>query len=184
MEVADTSTFPKGSVLVFDRGYDRHTWHKQLTDNGLFWVTRARKGMLYEAVRTLPVAEGGPVTSDQIVRLSKKRARQAGAYDIRRVEYGDPETGKTYVFITNQRKWSTPTLADIYKARWEVELFFNDQAKPEDQKLPRAHDQRRGLSDLRCLMRELADRLPEVLFTNGLRSASRVPAGATQCLCA
>jgi hypothetical protein len=124
MEVADTFDFPKGSVLVFDRGYSRYTWHKQLTDKGLFWVTRARKGMLYEVVKTLPVAEGGNVISDQLVRLNNKRARQAGAYAIRRVEYRDPESGKVYVFITNQKTWSAQTVADIYKSRWEVELFF------------------------------------------------------------
>lgn len=124
MEVADTFAFPKGSVLVFDRGYSRYTWHKHLTDKGLFWVTRARKGMLYEVVRTRPVAEGGQVINDQIIRLSNERARQAGAYDIRRVEYRDPETDKIYVFITNQKTWSAQTVADIYKSRWEVELFF------------------------------------------------------------
>lgn len=124
MEVADTYAFPKGSVLVFDRGYGRYTWHKELTDKGLFWVTRARKGMLYEVVKNRPVKGGGPVISDQIVRLSNKRARQAGAYDIRRVEYRDPESDKLYVFITNQKSWSAQTVADIYKARWEVELFF------------------------------------------------------------
>lgn len=124
MEVADTFAFPKGSVLVFDRGYSRYTWHKQLTDKGLFWVTRARKGMLHEVISERPVAEGGQVISDQIVRLSNKKAHQAGAYDIRRVEYCDPETGKTYVFITNQKSWSAQTVADIYKSRWEVELFF------------------------------------------------------------
>ncbi len=124
MEVADTFAFPKGSVLVFDRGYSRYTWHKQLTDKGLFWVTRARKGMLHKVISTRAVAENGNIISDQIVRLSNKRARQAGAYDIRRVEYRDPETGRNYVFITNQKNWSAQTVADIYKSRWEVELFF------------------------------------------------------------
>lgn len=124
MEVADTFAFPKGSVLVFDRGYSRYTWHKQLTDKGLFWVTRARKGMVYEVVKTRPVAQDSAIICDQIIRLSNKRARQAGAYDIRRVEYRDPESGKVYVFITNQRHWLAQTVADIYKSRWEVELFF------------------------------------------------------------
>ena len=124
MEVADTFAFPKGSVLVFDRGYSRYTWHKQLTDKGLYWVTRTRKGMQYEVVKARPVAKDSNVIRDEIVRLSNKRARQAGAYDIRRVEYRDPETDKIYVFITNQRNWSAQTVADIYKSRWEVELFF------------------------------------------------------------
>ena len=124
MEIADTFAFPAGSVLVFDRGYSRYTWHKQLTDKGLFWVTRARKGMQYEVIKTLPVVKSGQVISDQIVRLNNQRARKAGAYAIRRVEYLDPDSGKAYVFITNQKTWSAQTVADIYKSRWEVELFF------------------------------------------------------------
>ena len=101
MGIADIFAFPAGSVLVFDRGYSRYTWHKQLTDKGLFWVTRARKGMQYEVVRIRPVAKDSPIVSDHIVRLNNQRARKAGAYDIRRVEYLDPDNGKTYVFITD-----------------------------------------------------------------------------------
>jgi putative transposase len=124
METVDTFDFPKGSVLVFDRGYSRYTWHKQLTDKGLFWVTRARKGMRYEVVQAREVADGGNVISNQIVRLTNKKAREAGVPDIRRIEYRDPASGKLYVFITNHKGWSAQTVADIYKARWEVELFF------------------------------------------------------------
>ena len=124
MEVADTFAFPRGSVLVFDRGYSSYTWHKQLTDKGLFWVTRGRKNMSYEVVKTRPVDPASPVIRDQIVHLSSNRARRAGVYDIRRVEYRDPESAKTYVFMTNQKTWSAQTVADIYKSRWEVELFF------------------------------------------------------------
>jgi len=124
MDTVDTFDFPKGSVLVFDRGYSRYTWHKQLTDKGLFWVTRARKGMRYEVVQPREAADGGNVISDQIVRLTNKKAREAGVPDIRRIAYRDPETGKLYVFITNHKGWSAQTVADIYKSRWEVELFF------------------------------------------------------------
>ena len=106
METVDTFDFPKGSVLVFDRGYSRYTWHKQLTDKGLFWVTRARKGMRYEPMEFREVADGGNVISDQVVRLTNKKAREAGVHDIRRIEYRDPETGKLYVFITNHKRWS------------------------------------------------------------------------------
>jgi hypothetical protein len=124
MDTVDTFDFPKGSVLVFDRGYSRYTWHKQLTDKGLFWVTRARKGMRYEVVHAREVADGGNVISDQIVRLTNKKARQAGVHDIRRIEYRDPASGKLYVFITNHKGWSAQTVADIYRSRWEIELFF------------------------------------------------------------
>ena len=61
---------------------------------------------------------------DQIIRLTSRKALQAESPDIRRVEYRDPTTGKGYVFLTNQRRWAAQTVADIYKSRWEVELFF------------------------------------------------------------
>jgi hypothetical protein len=124
MDVADAFAFPPGSVVVFDRGYSRYTWHKQLTERGIFWVTRARKGMVHEVVKSLPTPEDGPVLNDQIIRLTSRKALQAELPEIRRVEYRDPETGKVYVFLTNQRRWAAQTVADIYKSRWEVELFF------------------------------------------------------------
>jgi len=124
MDVADSFAFPQGSVVVFDRGYSRYTWHKQLTERGILWVTRARKGMVYEVVKTLPSPEDGPVMKDQIIRLTSRKALQAELPEIRRVEYRDPETGKVYVFLTNHRRWAAQTVADIYKSRWEVELFF------------------------------------------------------------
>jgi hypothetical protein len=94
MDVADAFAFPPGSVVVFDRGYSRYTWHKQLTERGIFWVTRARKGMVHEVVKSLPTPEDGPVLNDQIIRLTSRKALQAELPEIRRVEYRDPETGK------------------------------------------------------------------------------------------
>jgi hypothetical protein len=124
MAVAEAFQFPAGSVLVFDRGYSRYTWHKQLSDKGLFWVTRARSNMKYDVLKDLTVDEKGDVLSDQIIRLSGKKAMQSKLSPIRRVEYFDRENNKRYVFITNQKKWSAQTIADIYKSRWEIELFF------------------------------------------------------------
>ena len=124
METVDTFKFPPGSVLVFDRGYSSYAWHKQLTDQGLFWVTRARKNMLFKVVESCPVKAGSGVISDQIVRLTSVRASKYQLDPIRRVEYVDEETGKRYVFITNQMQWSAKTVAEIYKSHWEIELFF------------------------------------------------------------
>jgi putative transposase len=104
MAVVDTFRFPPGSVLVFDRGYGKYSWHKQLTDRGA------------------PATSG--VVRDQLVRLAGVTARKVDLAPIRRVEYVDATSGKRYVFITNQMRWSAQTVAEIYKARWEIELFF------------------------------------------------------------
>lgn len=124
MEQADKWTFPKGSVLVFDKGYNSYAWHNTLAEKGYIWVTRIRGNALYRVIERRPVAQGSHVTSDQIIEYTGKKAQEEQLPLIRRVGYRDPETGKHYVFITNQLNWSAQTIADIYKQRWQVELFF------------------------------------------------------------
>lgn len=116
--------FPKGSVLVFDKGYADYKWHNQLTDHGIFWVTRMRGNAKYQVVerRTANRAQG--ITSDQIIKYTSIRSSKNNLRPVRRVGYRDPETGKRYVFITNHFDWSAKTIADIYQQRWQVELFF------------------------------------------------------------
>ena len=76
--------------------------------------------------RTDPVldAGNGGVVRDQLVELTSARARRSTLAPIRRIEYLDSDTDKRYVFITNQMTWCAQTVADIYKSRWEIELFF------------------------------------------------------------
>jgi putative transposase len=124
MMVADRFAFPEGSVLVFDRGYSRYGWHKALSDRGLFWVTRPRSNMLYEVLDSYSVEENSAVIRDELIRFTSARAQKEDLDPVRRVEYWDAESKKRYVFTTNQLAWSAQTIADIYKSRWEVELFF------------------------------------------------------------
>jgi len=121
---ADQWDFPIGSVLVFDKGYSSYAWHKSLTDRGFFWVTRIRGNALYRVTERRDVSQYDHVTSDQTIIYSGKRAQDYDLYPVRRVGYKDPETGKHYVFTTNRFDWSPQTIADIYKQRWQVELFF------------------------------------------------------------
>jgi hypothetical protein len=87
-------------------------------------VTRIRGNALYRVIERRPVAHDTPVTSDQVIEYTGKKAREDGLPPIRRIGFRDPVTGKHYVFITNQFKWSAQTNADIYQQRWQVELFF------------------------------------------------------------
>ncbi|MCW8915459.1 MAG: IS4 family transposase [Magnetovibrio sp.] len=117
-------SFPKGSVLVFDRGYMDYKWHNQLTSQGIYWVTRIRTGAKYRVLERRPVDQSQGVTSDQIIEYTSDRSSKNNLRPVRRVGYRDPETGKHYVFTTNQFDWSAKTIAEIYKQRWQVELFF------------------------------------------------------------
>jgi hypothetical protein len=116
--------FPRGSIVVFDKGYSDYAWLKELDDRKVFFVTRARANILAttHAERAVPAA--GNVTFDRRITLAGKRPREMGMKPLRMVGYICPETGRDYVFLTNIEHLAAQTVADLYKARWQVELFF------------------------------------------------------------
>ena len=116
--------YPKGSVLVFDKGYNSYEWHNALTDKGYIWVTRIRGNALYRVTERRSVDGYSNVTSDQTIEYTGKQNHKTRLKPIRRIGYRDPETNRHYIFITNNFRWSAQTIADIYKQRWQVELFF------------------------------------------------------------
>ena len=64
------------------------------------------------------------MTSDQVIKFTSLKSAKECPIQLRRIGYRDKETGKHYIFLTNNFKLSAKTIADIYKARWQVELFF------------------------------------------------------------
>ena len=64
------------------------------------------------------------VLSDQTIELSSARGRKVYPDRLRRIRYWDRETRRSYVFLTNNTTWVAKTIADVYKSRWQIELFF------------------------------------------------------------
>ena len=124
MTVARTWTFPAGSVVVADRVYLDFGWLHRLQEQGVTLVTRLKRGVKYRVLRDHDVDIRAGVMSDQTIELTSARGRKAYPGTLRRVGYWDAETKQRYVFVTNNTKWVGKTIADLYKSRWQIELFF------------------------------------------------------------
>jgi len=116
--------FPKGSIVAMDKAYNDYSWYKQLTDNGIFFVTRLKTNAKYRVVERREVLQSKGLTSDQTIEFTGLQIAKKCPVQLRRIGYRDSVTGKHYVFLTNNFKLAARTIADIYKARWQVELFF------------------------------------------------------------
>ncbi len=116
--------FPKGSIVAIDKAYNDYAWYKQLTDKGIVFVTRLKSNAKFRVIcRRLVLKEKG-LTCDQTIEFTGIQTAKKCPIQLRRIGYRDRETGKHYVFLTNNFKLAAKTIADIYKARWQVELFF------------------------------------------------------------
>lgn len=115
--------FEPDSIVVVDRAYVDYCWLNQLCLQGVWWVTRFKKRMDFRILERYKVDRSTGVTSDWRIRIRGNKADSIPR-DLRRVRYVDPDTGKALVFFTNIFHLSAKEIAEIYNARWDIELFF------------------------------------------------------------
>ena len=114
---------PKGSIVVMDKAFTDYAWFSTLSKGGIFFVTRQKKNTSYRVIERRKANKKLGVTSDQIIWLTGLKGADYPR-PLRRVGYRDPQTKKHYVFLTNNFKFSAKTIANIYKERWQIEIFF------------------------------------------------------------
>ena len=111
------------SILAFDRGYVDYGWFYQLHLQDIYFVTRLKRGAAFRVIERREPPPLSGVTSDQTIRIVGSKADSI-PLDLRRIGYLDPATGHRYFFLTNLFRLSARTIAQIYRSRWQVELFF------------------------------------------------------------
>ena len=124
VRVARTLRWAPGTIVVMDRGYVDYAWFGRLTTDGVFFVTRLKRGAVYRVVERRRVPERGGILRDEVIELTGGDAAEQCPQRLRRVEVDDPDKGDTLVFLTNHLAFGATTIAAIYKDRWQIELFF------------------------------------------------------------
>ena len=120
----DSIAFEAGSIYVMDRGYVDYTRLRCISEAGAFFVIRAKSNMRFYVIESRPVDRSTGIRCDQTIRLNTPKGKREYPDRLRRIRYVDPETGKSLVFITNNFSLNTMTVAQIYRCRWRIELFF------------------------------------------------------------
>lgn len=125
VKVAANTVFPKDSVLVVDRAYVNYEWLYNLDSTGVFFVTRLKSNADIKVVETfLTNGKQEHVLSDQDIRLTGFYSSQKYPDKLRIVKVYDKENDQTLVLLTNNLSWTADTISQLYKARWDVEVFF------------------------------------------------------------
>jgi hypothetical protein len=123
-KVAHHWQFEPGTILVMDRGYLDYRWLAQLTEQGVFFVSRPRTNTVYEVLQARPVPPNTNIVCDELIRLSSPYAEQRCSRPLRRIELVRTDTGEILTLLTNHLRFAASTIAAIYKDRWQIELFF------------------------------------------------------------
>jgi IS4 transposase len=118
--------FEKGTVVVMDRGYNDYDWFAQLSGQEVFFVTRLKDNAAFTDVpEKARKAEGDRILSDRVITFDKHKADADGNKPEFRIirKWIDAKHG-IFTFLTNNMEFDATTIGDIYKERWQIELFF------------------------------------------------------------
>jgi hypothetical protein len=124
VKVAQTLSLNPGSIVAFDMGYNDYTLFSRWTEQGVFFVTRLKDNAVFEVVEERPLPLHRNILADQIIRLTGARAEDKCPHRLRRVAVWDEKNQRQLVLLTNHLGFGATTIADIYKDRWKIELFF------------------------------------------------------------
>ncbi len=124
----ETQIFPKGTIIVEDRAYFDFDLVKKRVGAKNVFVTRLKSNILYQSIEELdlPDDKDQDILKDELITFTGKQAKEAGLDGkiFRLVHVYKEDENKVIVIVTNQLDWQARTIADLYKKRWDIEIFF------------------------------------------------------------
>jgi len=113
-----------GEIVLFDKGYVDFGHLRDLDERGVFWVTRAKDNLAYAVVKPRPKSKDEKILRDEIIMLNNpnKPAPELMRRVVALVEIDGAQREMT--FLTNNLEWSPRSVADLYRCRWQIEVFF------------------------------------------------------------
>jgi len=123
-DILDVIVPEPGAIYVMDRGYLDFARLHRLGAAGAFFVVRGKIKQRVRRITSRPVDRTGGIICDQTVVLTIRKTLRKYPAKLRRGRYRDPETGKTLIFLTNNFELPSRTIADLYRCRWQIEVFF------------------------------------------------------------
>jgi len=120
----DDLVWEAGAIYLFDRGYLHFHRLYRIHQSGAFFVTRSRQRLDCQRHSSQPVDKNTGLRCDQMISLTNPIPKRRYPERFRRIRFVDPDTGKRLVFLTNNALLDALTVAELYRRRWQVELFF------------------------------------------------------------
>ncbi len=124
VRILDSLIPEPGSIYLFDRAFIDFRRLHRLNEARAIFVTRAKRGLRWKRLYSNPVDRSTGLICDQTIRLTGTTSAKNYPAHLRRVAYRDPKTGKKLNFLTNDFTLLPLTIAELYRLRWQVELFF------------------------------------------------------------